>query len=216
MAYDLLGNLLAEFGRFDEAYDCFARAIAIAPLMAGTYYDLVRCRPVTTADGDLLARMEAALATPGLEAAQRLQASPRARQGGGRSRRLRPGDAALRRGRRRAPGLGVVRLGRVRHRDRPPDRPLHARPDRAGAGTRQRRRHAGADHRHAAIRHDAGRADHLQPPRGRRRRRAEFLERARRRVAREPASRGPKRRSSAMRRPSISACCARSGRRRRG
>ena len=35
MAYDLLGNLLAEFGRFDEAHDCFARAIAIAPLMAG-------------------------------------------------------------------------------------------------------------------------------------------------------------------------------------
>ena len=73
MAYDLLGNLLAEFGRFDEAYDCFARAIAIAPLMAGSYYDLVRCRPVTTADDGLLARMEAALATPGLEAAQRLR-----------------------------------------------------------------------------------------------------------------------------------------------
>ena len=73
MAYDLLGNLLAEFGRFDEAHDCFARAIAIAPLMAGAYYDLVRCRPVTTADDGLLARMAAALATPGLEVAQRLR-----------------------------------------------------------------------------------------------------------------------------------------------
>jgi tetratricopeptide (TPR) repeat protein len=73
MAYDLLGNLLAEFGRFDEAHDCFARAIAIAPLLAGAYYDLVRCRPVTTADDGLLARMEAALATPGLEVAQRLR-----------------------------------------------------------------------------------------------------------------------------------------------
>jgi tetratricopeptide (TPR) repeat protein len=72
MAYDLLGNLLAEFGRFDEAYDCFARAIAIAPLMAGSYYDLVRCRPVTTDDG-LFARMEAALATPGLDVWQRLR-----------------------------------------------------------------------------------------------------------------------------------------------
>jgi tetratricopeptide (TPR) repeat protein len=71
MAYDLLGNLLAEFGRFDEAYDCFARAIAIAPLMAGSYYDLVRCRPV--GDDRLLARMEATLATPGLELAQRLR-----------------------------------------------------------------------------------------------------------------------------------------------
>jgi tetratricopeptide (TPR) repeat protein len=73
MAYDLLGNLVAEFGRFDEAYDCFARAIALAPLMAGTYYDLVRCRPLTAADDGLLARMEAALATPGLDVAQRLR-----------------------------------------------------------------------------------------------------------------------------------------------
>jgi Flp pilus assembly protein TadD len=72
MAYDLLGNLLAEFGRFDEAHDCFARTIALAPLMAGTYYDLVRCRPVTTDDG-LFARMEAALATPGLDVGQRLR-----------------------------------------------------------------------------------------------------------------------------------------------
>jgi Flp pilus assembly protein TadD len=73
MACDLLGNLLAEFGRFDEAHDCFARAIALAPLMAGSYYDLVRCRPVMPADDGLLARMEAALATPGLDVAQRLR-----------------------------------------------------------------------------------------------------------------------------------------------
>jgi Flp pilus assembly protein TadD len=73
MAWDLLGNLLAERGRFDEARDCFARATSIAPLMAGSYYDMVRCRPVTATDNDLLARMEAALATPGLEAAQRLR-----------------------------------------------------------------------------------------------------------------------------------------------
>ena len=73
MAYDLLGNLLAEFGRFYEAYDCFARAIALAPLMAGTYYDLVRCRPVTKADEGLLAQMEASLATPSLDVAQRLR-----------------------------------------------------------------------------------------------------------------------------------------------
>jgi tetratricopeptide (TPR) repeat protein len=72
MAHDLLGNLLTEFGRFGEARECFQRAIAIAPLLAGSYYDLVRCRPVTSDDG-LLQRMEAALATPGLEAAQRLR-----------------------------------------------------------------------------------------------------------------------------------------------
>ncbi len=71
MAHDLLGNLLSEFGHFDEARACFERAIAIAPLLAGCYYDLVRCRPVTRDDDGLLQKMEAALATPGLEAAQR-------------------------------------------------------------------------------------------------------------------------------------------------
>ncbi len=70
MAYELLGNLLSEFGRFDEARACFERAIAIAPMLAGSYYDLVRCRPVTRDDDGLLQRMEAALATPGLEAGQ--------------------------------------------------------------------------------------------------------------------------------------------------
>ncbi|HTY85574.1 MAG TPA: sulfotransferase [Silvibacterium sp.] len=73
LAYDLLGDLLSEYGRFDEAHACFERAIAIAPLLAGCYYDLVRCRPVTSADEGLLPRMETALATPGLEAAQRLR-----------------------------------------------------------------------------------------------------------------------------------------------
>jgi tetratricopeptide (TPR) repeat protein len=73
MAHDLLGNLLSEFGRFDEARACFQRALAIAPLLAGSYYELVRCRPVTSEDEGLLQQMEAALATPGLEAGQRLR-----------------------------------------------------------------------------------------------------------------------------------------------
>jgi tetratricopeptide (TPR) repeat protein len=75
MAHDLLGNLLSEIGRFDEAREHFQRAITIAPLLAGCYYDLVRCRRVTSDDNDdgLLQKMEAALATPGLEAAQRLR-----------------------------------------------------------------------------------------------------------------------------------------------
>jgi tetratricopeptide (TPR) repeat protein len=71
MAYELLGNLLSEFGRFDEARACFERAIVIAPLLAGSYYELVRCRPVTSDDDGLLQGMQAALATPGLEAGQR-------------------------------------------------------------------------------------------------------------------------------------------------
>src|SRR5271165_1304212 len=73
MAYDLRGNLLSEFGRFDEARACFERAIAISPLLAGSYYDLVRCRRVTSDDDGLLQEMQAALATPGLEAGQRLR-----------------------------------------------------------------------------------------------------------------------------------------------
>jgi tetratricopeptide (TPR) repeat protein len=71
LAHDLLGNLLAESGRFQEARACFARAVTIAPLLAGSYYDLVRCRPVTQAEFGLLQQMEAALATWGLEAGQR-------------------------------------------------------------------------------------------------------------------------------------------------
>ena len=73
LAHDLLGNLLSEFGRFDEAREYFQRAIAIAPLLAGCYYDLVRCRTITSDDEELLERMRAALNTPGLEASQRLR-----------------------------------------------------------------------------------------------------------------------------------------------
>ena len=69
----MLGNLLSDVGRFDEARACFERAIAIAPMLAGSYYDLVRCRPVTSADGALLQSMQAALGTPGLEAGQLLR-----------------------------------------------------------------------------------------------------------------------------------------------
>ena len=72
MAHDLLGNLLSELGHFDEARDCFQQAIDLAPLLAGSYYELARCRRVTKEDG-LLERMEAALATPDLEATQRLR-----------------------------------------------------------------------------------------------------------------------------------------------
>ena len=73
MAHDLLGNLLAESGRFEQARECFTRAVTIAPLMAGSYYDLVGCRRVTADDADLVARMQSALATPGLDVEQRLR-----------------------------------------------------------------------------------------------------------------------------------------------
>jgi tetratricopeptide (TPR) repeat protein len=70
MALDLLGNMLSELGSFDEARECFERAIEIAPLLAGSYYELVRCRPVINDEDGLLEKMQAALATPGLEASQ--------------------------------------------------------------------------------------------------------------------------------------------------
>ena len=73
LALDLLGNLLAEQGRFDEAWVCYERAVAAAPLMAGSYYDMVRCRKLTQADAALRARMRAALRTPGLEPEQVLR-----------------------------------------------------------------------------------------------------------------------------------------------
>jgi len=73
MAYDLLGSVLSELGRFDEARACFERTVALAPMLAGSYYDLVRCRPVTVRDKNLIPQMQAALATPGLESQQRLR-----------------------------------------------------------------------------------------------------------------------------------------------
>lgn len=73
MAHDQLGNLLSEFGRFEEARECFQRAIALEPLLSGSYYELVRCRPLTSAEDRVLPEMLAALATPGLEAAQRMR-----------------------------------------------------------------------------------------------------------------------------------------------
>jgi len=73
LAHDLLGNLLSEFGRFDQARCCFERTVELAPLLAGTYYELVRCRPLTSADRSLLERMIAALDTPGLESSERLR-----------------------------------------------------------------------------------------------------------------------------------------------
>jgi tetratricopeptide (TPR) repeat protein len=71
LAHDLLGNLLAERGQFDEAHGCFTRAVTLAPLLAGSYYDLVRCRSISTLDEGLMERMLAALETPGLDLGQR-------------------------------------------------------------------------------------------------------------------------------------------------
>jgi tetratricopeptide (TPR) repeat protein len=73
MANDMLATVFANTGRFEKARDCYQRAIAAAPNLAGSYYDLARCRRITAEDADLLERMRAALVAPGLTADARLK-----------------------------------------------------------------------------------------------------------------------------------------------
>lgn len=73
VATDLLGTVLADAGRFDEARACYERSTQAALHLAGSYYDLVRCRRMTREDADLLVRMRATLEAPGLHAEARLK-----------------------------------------------------------------------------------------------------------------------------------------------
>jgi tetratricopeptide (TPR) repeat protein len=73
VALDLLGNRLADAGRFAEARRSFLRAIEKAPLLAGSYYDAVRCGRIGPEDSELIARMRTALESRGLEPAQRIR-----------------------------------------------------------------------------------------------------------------------------------------------
>ena len=65
-ATDTLGELLADAGRLDAAWDCYARVTAASPHYAGSFYDLVRCRRIGAADAALVARMTATAARPDL------------------------------------------------------------------------------------------------------------------------------------------------------
>lgn len=71
VALDLLGNTLADSGRFEEARACFLRAIERAPWLSGSYYDVVRCSRVGPQDLELIERMRAALSLPTLDPSQR-------------------------------------------------------------------------------------------------------------------------------------------------
>ena len=71
VALELLGNTLADAGRFTEARECLLRAIERAPRLAGNYYEIARCRRIGPGDAELLARIRAALDHPGLDAGQR-------------------------------------------------------------------------------------------------------------------------------------------------
>lgn len=71
VALDLLGNTLADAGRFEEARACFMRAIERAPWLSGSYYDVARCCRIGRQDFELIERMRAALALPMLDPSQR-------------------------------------------------------------------------------------------------------------------------------------------------
>jgi tetratricopeptide (TPR) repeat protein len=72
---DLLGNLLADAGRFGEARRCFLRAIEKSPCLAGSYYDVARCGRIGPGqeDTELIARMRTALESRGLGPAQQIR-----------------------------------------------------------------------------------------------------------------------------------------------
>ena len=66
MAQLLLGEILAGFGRFDEAAACFEAELSNSPGVGMVYYNLVRCRKITSADEELFRRMDAVLELDGL------------------------------------------------------------------------------------------------------------------------------------------------------
>ena len=73
VALDLLGNTLADAGRFADARRYFLRAIEKAPWLAGSYYDVARCGRIGPADADLMIRMRAVLESQALQPAQRVR-----------------------------------------------------------------------------------------------------------------------------------------------
>jgi len=73
MGQEMLAMIFANSGHFDRARDCYERAIAASPQLAGSYYDLARCRRITRDDEALLGRMRSSLTLPGLTADARLK-----------------------------------------------------------------------------------------------------------------------------------------------
>lgn len=65
-AHRLLGTVLDQLGRFDEARSCYQRAIALDPTDAAAYFGLLNGRRVTQPDQPLLDRVAALAARPGL------------------------------------------------------------------------------------------------------------------------------------------------------
>ena len=72
-ATDTLGSLLADAGRAEAAFACFEHVTRRSHQYAGSFYDLVRCRRIGTADAALVGRMAAAAARGGLHAEARVK-----------------------------------------------------------------------------------------------------------------------------------------------
>jgi tetratricopeptide (TPR) repeat protein len=66
-ALTLLGDVLAGLGQFDEAEKCFKAGLALQPHKVALFYNIVRCRPMTAEDEDLIERMDACLNQRGLD-----------------------------------------------------------------------------------------------------------------------------------------------------
>ncbi len=71
-AADWLGTVLSDIGDFAGASEAYAVAVR-EPTLAGSFYELVRCRKIGAADTKLIAAMENALADPGLPPQNRLR-----------------------------------------------------------------------------------------------------------------------------------------------
>jgi tetratricopeptide (TPR) repeat protein len=65
-ALALLGDIFAGLGQFEEAERCFEGSLALQPRRVEIFYNIARCRRLTSEDGHLIARMDAALQQPGL------------------------------------------------------------------------------------------------------------------------------------------------------
>ena len=63
-AQAILGDILSDAGRFEEASACYAAALENAPGMVQVYYNFARCRRLTAADAALVDAMRSSLAIP--------------------------------------------------------------------------------------------------------------------------------------------------------
>ncbi len=208
-----LGEILAKAGRFDEAIEACDRALALNPLQVAAHLTAVRVRKCTEADRPRLRRMLSTLRDASAGDAHRLFlhfAIGKLLDDLGEYREaMRHFDMANSiRGR----GVRFDRAGLAAHIDRLVGR-FTAAFFAANRDVWGGRRDAALDRRHAALGHDPGRADRLEPSGRRPPARLSFW------FSRDPLARNCRgdfahREVGAAWRRTISRCCVGSGRRR--